>query len=369
MTLPPLSTEGVGVLVLGLAAFGLVADKSRWGGWLSGPVWIVILAAMLANAGVLPHKSPVYDVVAQTLVPVAVALFLLKANVRRIFRETGRCLMAFGVGTVATLIGLAIGVLLFAFGQAEPKVAAVVAANLIGGTVNIVAVAHAIGFTDASQYGALLAGSALAMILYFALVGAIAARLVRQPAAAPLEVNENGQAQPGAIGPLGLLTPLLIAGALVVVSRFGAALIGKPELTIIFVTVAALIVANLAPRRMSAVRMDIEFGTVLMFCFFATIGAALDLRQVPGPALLVAAFTLLVSFIHLGLIALGARLFRYSLAEALVASVACIMGPTTAAGFAGGRGWRDLVTPAVLVGVLGIAVANFIGLTVFGLLS
>lgn len=368
MIAAPLSTEGVGVVVLGLAAFGLVADRSRWGGWLSGPVWIVILAALLANAGLLPHKSPVYDVVAQTLVPVAVALFLLKADIRRIFLETGRCLVAFAVGTVATLIGLGLGVLLFAL-PAEPEVAAIVAANLIGGTVNIVAVAHAIGFADASRYGALLAGSALAMILYFALVGAVAARLVRTPAAAPLEAADRGSAQPAALGPLGLVTPLLIAGVLVVVSRFGAMLIGKPELTIIFVTVAALIVANLAPRRMSAVRMDIEFGTVLMFCFFATIGAALDLRQVPGPALLVAAFTLLVSLIHLGLIALGARLFRYSLPEALVASVACIMGPTTAAGFAGGRGWQDLVTPAVLVGVLGIALANFIGLTVFGLLS
>ena len=43
----------------------------------------------------------------------------------------------------------------------------------------------------------------------------------------------------------------------------------------------------------------------------------------------------------------------------LLASNACVGGPTTAAGMATTKGWHQLLVPAILVGVLGYAVATF----------
>ena len=57
------------------------------------------------------------------------------------------------------------------------------------------------------------------------------------------------------------------------------------------------------------------------------------------------------------------------LAEALVASNACIMGPATAAAIAAGQGWRGLVTPGLLIGILGYVIANFLGVAVFEFLG
>jgi uncharacterized membrane protein len=46
-----------------------------------------------------------------------------------------------------------------------------------------------------------------------------------------------------------------------------------------------------------------------------------------------------------------------------------VHSPATAAALAAGQGWRDLVTPGMLAGILGYSVATFIGVGVTQLLS
>lgn len=358
-------------LIAAAAAFGMWADGTKWGGWLSGPVWTVLAAAALANVGLLPHRSPLYENIVDFLVPVAVVLFLLKADIRRIVRETGRTLTAYLIGAATSVIGIFVAVLLFALGPDEPQVAGIMAANLIGGTVNVVAVADAVGFNDPTRYAALLSGGAAAAVLYLAAVGALAS----SPLAARLLPGRNhkpddehqevpSSVERSALTAVGLMTPLLVALVTVALSRLAAVLSGQPGLTIVFATLVALAMANVLPSRMGRLRGDVELGTIAMFAFFATIGAAVDVFQLLGAAALLAAFTLMAAVVHLGLLVGAAMLLKLRLSEALVASIAGIMGPATAAAFAGGRGWRDLVTPGVMTGVLGFAIATLIGLVV-----
>ena len=62
----------------------------------------------------------------------------------------------------------------------------------------------------------------------------------------------------------------------------------------------------------------------------------------------------------------GAKLFKCDLEDAIIASNANIGGPTTAAGMAISQGWTKLVGPAMLVGVLGYVVGNYLG-TIVGI--
>ena len=62
----------------------------------------------------------------------------------------------------------------------------------------------------------------------------------------------------------------------------------------------------------------------------------------------------------------GAKLFKCDLEDAIIASNANIGGPTTAAGMAISQGWTKLVGPAMLVGVLGYVVGNYMG-TIVGI--
>ncbi|WP_350161792.1 DUF819 family protein [Marinobacter salarius] len=56
-----------------------------------------------------------------------------------------------------------------------------------------------------------------------------------------------------------------------------------------------------------------------------------------------------------------AKLLHFSLAEVVIVSNACALSPATDATVAGLRGWQALVSPGILIGVLGCALGNFAG--------
>ena len=64
---------------------------------------------------------------------------------------------------------------------------------------------------------------------------------------------------------------------------------------------------------------------------------------------------------------MGAKIFKASLEDSIIASNANIGGPTTAAGMAISQGWTRLVGPAMLVGVLGYVIGNYAG-TIVGII-
>ena len=57
----------------------------------------------------------------------------------------------------------------------------------------------------------------------------------------------------------------------------------------------------------------------------------------------------------------AAKLFKFNLEDAIIASNANIGGPTTAAGMAISQGWTALVGPAMLIGTLGYVIGNYMG--------
>jgi uncharacterized membrane protein len=137
---------------------------------------------------------------------------------------------------------------------------------------------------------------------------------------------------------------------------------------ILFLTAFTVALATLAPA-VGRLGGAAELGTLMMHVFFAVIGASAHIGTVlrVGPVLFV--FAALILAIHLLFLLLAGRLMRLDLAEVLVASNANMGGPTTAAAMAVARRWQALVTPAILVGTLGYAIATFVGVAVGRLLA
>jgi uncharacterized membrane protein len=116
-------------------------------------------------------------------------------------------------------------------------------------------------------------------------------------------------------------------------------------------------------------------GILMIQMFFAASGASGSIRAVMKQAPSLFWFSSLQIAIHFALLmalgnvvpfCLGRR--RLPNRELLLASNAAVGGPTTAAAMATAKGWDRLILPALLIGILGYAVATALSLAMVPIL-
>ena len=374
MTLPLIGPEqdfALWAILLGLAAFGFWCERFAWGRKYSGVMLLITAAIVLANLRIIPTSAPAYDAVWTYLVPVAIPLLLFEADLRRIFRESGPTLVAFVIGSAAVVAGVLIGVALLDLGPNEPELGGIFTGTYTGGSLNFAAVADASGMRNGSQLAAAVAADNVATSLHFLLVlflPGLPWLARRYPSrhmadAGPVPAPAN----PHRVEDLdlaGLLAALASAFVLAAAGEALAQAAGRPHYAILVTTALTLLVATFMPRQVRCLSGYREAGNAMMFVFLASIGATADVWQLIaiGPVLFV--FAAIIILVHMAVLFGVGRLLRLDLAELVTASAACIGGPSSAAALASAKGWRDLVTPAVLAGSLGYAVGSFVGITI-----
>jgi uncharacterized membrane protein len=135
------------------------------------------LALVLANVGVIPFASPIYEAVNRYAVSLAVPMLLYDSDLRRVVVDTGSLLAAFGVGAFATVIGTLVAFPLLpmrSLGKSQAyKVASALAARHIGGAINFVAVAETLSIPG-TVVSAAIAADNVVVALYFAFLFALA---------------------------------------------------------------------------------------------------------------------------------------------------------------------------------------------------
>jgi len=358
--------------LLSSAAVGFRSEQTRVGASLSGPLVATLCTLVLTNVGFIPSASPTYRAVNAYLVPLAVPLLLLGADMRRVLRETGRLGIAFAVGAAATCVATVAAYAVVPLGaylkNGAPgdgwKIAAALCARHIGGAVNYVAVSEALG-ASAAAVATGLAADNLVCALYFSSLFAIPVPPREEEQMGGAGAGSGGER--GQSGPVASLEGLSLCLALSgVVCAVGYHL-GGPEWSLPYITLISVTIATLFPAALAPVsKLAQVVGQLLMGVFFAAVGAsggsvASVVRD--APALL--AFCLLQIFGHLALtLGVGRWVLRLPMRELLVASNANVGGAGTAAGMAGAKRWDDLIVPGVLVGVLGYAVATFLAIAI-----
>ncbi|WP_417317786.1 DUF819 domain-containing protein [Emcibacter sp.] len=360
----------LGILCL-MAAFGFWLDKTRIGRNISGAAGILAVSMALSNFGVLPKSADVYGVVWGYLVPLSIPLLLLKADLRRVIAETKGMIVAFFLGATGTTLGALIGFSILPLGEEAAKLAGVFSATYIGGSMNMAAVIQSVDLTP-SLAAASIAADNVVGVLYLSFLAIVPSlwffrRLLPaaeiEEANAPEQATEQSDAAASGLDLKHMAFALGLSLVICALGEFLAVFAGLPGYSIMFVTAITLLVANLFPRHLKHLKGDYEIGLLFMYIFFAAIGISADIAALLDKAFSIVLYAAIIVVCHAAVIFAGSHYFRLPLMEVVIASNACASGPASAAALAAGKGRVDLVAPAVLLGVFGYAVANFVGVT------
>ena len=380
MTLPLIGPDqdfAIWAMLIGIAAFGFWCERFPWGRKYSGVMLLITLAIVLANLRIIPTSAPAYGVVWDYLVPIAIPLLLLQADLKRIVREAGPTLIAFIIGSASVVAGVIVAVSLIDLGPNEAEMAGIFTGTYIGGSLNFAAVAEATNMQDSTSLAAAVAADNVITNLHFLVIIAVPG-IAWMAKRYPTHHMDNAQAfdassgSPHRIADLdiaGLLGALAVAFLLAAIGNVIAGKAGYPQFSILVITALALAVATLLPAHVEKLSGYREAGNALMFIFLATIGASADIWQLIEIAPIYFVFATLIVLVHLAILFAVGLVLRLDLAELAMGSAVCIGGPASAAALASAKGWRDLLIPGVLAGSFGYAIGSFIGVTVVQWLS
>ena len=370
-----------------IAGIAFLLEKTRVGALLTGAVSAIFLAIFASNVGIIPSSAPAYDFVWTYFVPVLIPLFLMKADLKKIFFETTRMTGAFMLAALGTVLGAIVAFSLYQLpdypagveaaqlGTREAAATAAFTATYIGGSVNYGALMSSTGLGQADESFAsamtavdnLYSGIFLALLAILPSLNWVASRFVQRD-------HSQGEIAAEKTDPISAASlTLSLAYALIIVA-IGSFLADMLDAAVedagrkwkfAIISVLSLIPATAMPKTMARLTGGYEIGIGLSFVFFAMIAAGADVMSLMQLAPVLFVLIGVMLFVHaIVLFGLGS-VFKLSLPELITASNAAILGATTAPALAAAKGWKDLVTPGVLVGVFGYAIGTPIANLVF----
>jgi uncharacterized membrane protein len=402
----------IAIIATGVALSVYLEENYRWASKISGPVIALLLAMLLTNlpvdsvlrlAGVsseitriLPVEAPAYDMVTGYLVPVAVVLLLLQANLRKILSTSRTMFVAFHLAAIGTLVGNVLAAVIFrGLVPNLPEASGLMAASYIGGGVNFIAVQRTYD-VDPNVVNPLLVADNFVMAgFFFVLLFIVENKLFRRfyPHPHALAAERSGQPTGDSLRTAKELDLLDLAGALAVAFCIAAAAAqiarlakawtetilsaesGREELVsavigslvgsqFVWITLMSVTVATLAPKTMERLKNADVLGMYLLYAFLFVIGLPADLVKVLTEAPKMFGFCAVIAVANLAVALLAGKFLRLNLEELLLAVNATLGGPPTAAAMAAAKGWDKLVLPALLIGIWGYVIGTFVGIVV-----
>jgi uncharacterized membrane protein len=399
-------------LILWISTFGTSLERRTMiGKALSAPLATMAIALIFANIGIIPFHSPIYTIVNRFFVPLAIPLLLFDSDLKRVIKDTGTLLTAFGVGAfatvVATIITFPIIPLKSLGGDVGWRVACALAARHIGGAINFVAVAETLNI-GGDAVAAAIAADNVVVALYFAFLFSIAKAGEEDDTSTPNTITETTtvtatatvtettitgatnteekakddddddetqqftisevaveDGKPSSITLPTLAISLSVASSLVTAGSFlTKVLLPAGTSSLPLISTLTVIAATAFPKFFAGLsETGTALGVIFVQMFFACSGAAGSIRMVLEKAPSLFAFSALQIGIHFAtLMTIGRGIFKLPKRELYLASNANVGGPTTAAAMAQAKEWKKLVLPALLIGILGYSTATALAL-------
>lgn len=368
-------------MLVAASAFGMIGERKNWFLGLSGVIITITITALLVTFGWIPSASdtnlsvPIYDFVFTYLIPISIPLLLFNVQLKRIINDSGRLLGIFIIGALGIAIGAIIAAQVINLGAETYKIAGVFVGTYTGGSVNFMAVATTFDFIESPLFPATIAVDVgftnVYLLLLFILpsfqwvVNYFSPYQEELPKIEGALIDKNKDERP-------LMEQLAIcfsiAGLLCTIGMWLGPVVADwlqtdIHLEVLIITILITVLANVLPQFLVPLAdIAFEVGMFLMYIFLAVIGAASDINAIITAAPGILIFAIIMLAVHLLISLIGGKLLGVSLKEIMIASSANVGGVSIAAPMAATFGLKKLVTPAILIGILGYVIGTFLGI-------
>ena len=353
-------------------AFGLQKYK---GFKIIGPSIIcIILGALLANTGVMPHMHPVYINIFTYAIPLSLSMFMLNMDIKKVLGLSKQPLLAVGFAliSVTTVAFLAS----FLFYDSIPNLyryTGMFTATYLGGSANLAAVGTALNATAsefATANGADYITGMPVLVLFF-LLPSIIVRSALAKKIFPYSLSEKDLHSEDDTELFGdkswSVTDLaMLFGIALMVTWFSTYLsaflneemknVGK----IILITSLSVVLGQF--KSIKKIKGSTEVGIYVSSFFLVVIGFLLDINQFLNSVPVIAIYCSITLIGSATIYVSLCRAFKIPYQYAVVAFVSMIADGTTAAIIAATNNWKSLVQVGIMLGVAGGIAGNYLGI-------
>ena len=393
------NTWALWAIIIGWAAVSIwLEQKYKWASKISGAIIALLGTLILSNIGVIPQESSVYDAIWDYVVPMSIPLMLFSSNLKKIWREAGKTVVIFIISGFGTVLGSIAAHLSLAgvIGNESAAVATTMTGSYTGGPGNFAAMADMTNLSGGTTSALVVADNLLMGLLFVALIAIPNMKFFRKhfphPHIDELEANgaaaaeENGAASYWKREEVSLKDIALSLGTAVVICAVGngictffegvisadsgamaivATLLSNKYLMITTITV---LITTFMPNYCESLHGSQDIGFFFIYLFLTVIGVPASMPLIIQQAPVLLLYCAIIVVVNLLVTIVFGKLLKFSIEEIVIASNANIGGAATAMAYTISKGWKKMIVPAMMVGVLGYVLGNYYGAIVWSII-
>ncbi len=352
----------------------ILSKKSKLEGILSPVVLCYALGLSISNFLPDIFNINIIKTITDISVILAIPLILMNSDFKGLLSGTKNILISFLSAILSAVLICICGAVIFKNQISNSsEVAAMLTGVYTGGTPNMASIKLAIG-ADENTYVALNISDIILSGIYLIFLTSIGVKFYRWLFPNPeIEENDTEQTETNKWKQLNTkqkikqaFLPILIAIVIVGITMgINAILFEKDNLSFIIISITILgVLISFLPFS-EKLEGSYQIGDYLLLVFSVALGMQSDFSEIMTAGSAIILFTAFVVYGSIALHLVISKLFKIDADTVMITSTACIFGPIFIGQIVSVLKNKTVLVPGMAMGVVGIAIGNFLGLMVF----
>lgn len=354
-----------------------IVKRNKIAGMIGPVILCYGLGLVIGNLPESPVNISLSQTVAEAAVPLAISLMLLSTRFMAWLKYAKKTAISFGLAVVSVLVAsFTVSFLFQHFGSELPdiwKLSGMMVGVYTGGTPNLAAIGTGLGISN-ETFIILNACDLVLSATYLLLLMTVAQKVALKflPSFVKVETNDRDETfhyqrlqkmtSKKKIG-LSLVSAFFITVGIVGISLgFSLLVAGKLTAPNVILAVTTLSIAASFIKKVRFLPRTYEFGEYFLLIFCIGIGSISNFTELMQSSLTVFLFVTCVFVGTLSLHFFLSWIFRIDADTTLITSVAGIFGPAFIGPVASVLKNKDIVVGGLTTGLVGYAIANYLGL-------